>query len=327
MSHAQSPLKEVIRPMRTVAFLFVGLLAAATATAQPRSEITPPDVFAHVQTLRAELELVRAEMGRPKSARAILIVSKAAPREVYFQAITLFRKTDQLQFEQLRRRSPLPKPPAGEPRPRHVYRAVDQSLKLLRAVKKDLGCTEQVAAVQRDAGKTPSDVFNAIVEAGQQINALLDQRFSPSNVYAQVTVAIKYASILLDEFPSATRIPKSPAFERRKRPADVFRRLIACFENMKRIGDLSGIKVLALQVNKKMVDQVEPAEVFDLASLLVSELAHLHLQVKKPGKTISSYYPGRKVPSHVFQRAGILQTQLVDLERYVKQNPGWLRKK
>jgi hypothetical protein len=36
------------------------------------------------------------------------------------------------------------------------------------------------------------------------------------------------------------------------------------------------------------------------------------------------YYPGRKFPSDVYQRAGILKVQLNDLLTKVADNPGWL---
>lgn len=310
--------------------LVINLYVCSVATcvfAQLRepAEITPPDVFVHVQLFRAELELVRVEMGRAKSALPAITVLNAAPREVFFQALTLSRKADQLAFEQLRQRSEAPVSPEGEPQPKDVFGAVDHALKSLRAVKRDLNCTEQAQAIERDDRKTPSDVFNAIVQANQQINVLLDRRFSPSNVYQQVTVAVNYASILLSEFPKATRIPRTPDFVPRKQPADVFRRLVGCFESMKKIGDASDVAVLELNVDEQLVPHVESSEVYDLASLLVSELSQMHLQLKNAAPPISSYYPGRKVPAHAYQRAGILEAQLTELQAKVIQNPNWLR--
>gem|GEM_PF-6574743 len=36
------------------------------------------------------------------------------------------------------------------------------------------------------------------------------------------------------------------------------------------------------------------------------------------------YYVGRKFPAHVYQRAGILEAQLVELENLVRKNPDWM---
>jgi len=39
---------------------------------------------------------------------------------------------------------------------------------------------------------------------------------------------------------------------------------------------------------------------------------------------VQSYDPGIKVPAHVYQQAGLLFHQLLELETYVKANPDWL---
>ncbi len=61
-----------------------------TASNQARTgQIAPADVFVHVALLRSELDLIRSEMGKPRDDRPELPVSDAAPREVFFQALTL----------------------------------------------------------------------------------------------------------------------------------------------------------------------------------------------------------------------------------------------
>ena len=70
---------------------------------------------------------------------------------------------------------------------------------------------------------------------------------------------------------------------------------------------------------------VEPSDVYDLASLLVSELAHLHSlhgELRRPRRVFA---PGPMFPSHAYQRAGLFESQLIQLEQLVKQNPAWLR--
>ncbi|NNE90888.1 MAG: hypothetical protein HKN23_04515 [Verrucomicrobiales bacterium] len=318
--------------------IFLGLAGSARSQVEPRKPASPPDqslqsgseeitpshVFQQVTLLRAELELIRLEMGKPGVAPPLIRVEKAAPREVYFQALTLFRKTDRLAFEHTRERSGEPVPPEEQIRPIHVRALVDAALKRVQRVKESLAISETVKKPALETGIEPSGVFNDIVAANREINQLLEQQFAPGDVYQQTTVAIAYLSRLLDSLGGISTPPQPPAFERRKRPADVYRKLISCFGQIREIGNLSGIGMLDLEVDESRVESAEPSDVYDVASLLVSELAHLHghrADAKPPRKV---YNPGRKLPSHVYQRLGILHSQIEELHKIARNNPDWL---
>ena len=73
--------------------------------------------------------------------------------------------------------------------------------------------------------------------------------------------------------------------------------------------------MLALEVEAEELAVVTPSDVYDVASLLVAELAHLHRQFPDAEPPHETYYPGRKFPSHVYQRVGILESQLIELEK------------
>jgi hypothetical protein len=61
-----------------------------------------------------------------------------------------------------------------------------------------------------------------------------------------------------------------------------------------------------------------------MATLLVSELAYLWSHAEGAVPPHPAYYPGRKLPSHVYQRAGLLERQLAELEPLVEATPNWL---
>ena len=286
--------------------------------------IEPPDVFVLTLLVRNELELIRLEMGKPACHQSALKVKNAAPREVLFQALTLFRKTDRLCFEQLRDNVEMPEVPRGKIRPADVYAVVERVLTRLRNLRTHLGVAEKSEKANRDASKTPTDVFRSIGEANRQLNLLIARPFSPSDVYQQVTLGVGHASRLLARFPRATRIPAAPPFERRKRPVDVFRRLVGCFERCRRIAGSSGLQVLELEADGSITESLSPSDVYDVASLVVSELAYLHSKLKTTPPPREVFHPGVKFPSHVYQRAGLLESQLVQLEGLVRENPHWL---
>ena len=286
-----------------------------------------PEVFVHLSLLHAELELLRFEMGKPEFKQTELVVKDASSREIFFQALTLFRKANRLSFEYTRLRVAEPDIPKNMIKPSQVYAVVGTALERIYLVKKKLGIIEQAKVMSVDKTKIPSDVFTTIIQANSRLNLLLDQQFSPGDVFQQVTLAVSITSRLLAQFPDATRTPpQAPRFERGKRPVDVYRRLIVCYKLIRQIAMHSGLKMLILEAGESQFATVTPSDVYDIASLIVSELAYLNEQIKEVQSPRKIYNPGRKLPSHVYQRAGILEKQLIDLLKRVEKKPGWLQK-
>lgn len=125
--------------------------AVAPSRQEAREGVDPADVYARVALVRSELELVRREMGRRADPRPEPDVRDASPREVFFQAVTLFRKANRLSFERAREQAPIPEPPAGTIRPAHVLAVVDSALGRLGRVKASLGIPESGRPVPPEA--------------------------------------------------------------------------------------------------------------------------------------------------------------------------------
>ena len=282
-----------------------------------------PDVYVDTLLVRDELELIRLEMGKPQDTRREIGVAEAEAREVFFQALTLFHKANRLSFELTRERAELPEKPVGAIRLVHVRNVLKAVLQRLQRVKGVLGSFERSERRVREPSKTPSDVFRSIVQANRQVNLLLNQQFAPSDVFQQVTLAVGYAAQLRTQFPG-TRMPKAPAFERRKRPADVYHRLIECFERVRAVMQHSGLNALSLDLHP---ETVTPSDVYDVASLIVSELSFLHSHLDGVLAPPDAYYPGRKFPADVYQRVGLLEALLIDLQALVATSPSWLQAK
>lgn len=288
--------------------------------------LSPSDVLVRVNQVQGELELIRFEMGKPKVGKAHVSVTHAMPREAYFQAITLLEKTDRLAFEQTGELGDeWTKIHPENIRPKHVWKMVNAALHRVREAKEMLGITKSAVKVPSRSDATLTDVFQAIVVTNRQLNLMLAQQFAPQDVYRQVTLAIHYTAKLLAHVPDAKRIPDARPFEHGKIPADVFARLLECFDRVAIITRQSGLEVLDLDQVNIHDKQIKPSDVYDIASLIVSDLVYVHSQL--PGARVpnQSFGPGRKFPSHVYQRAGILLDQLHILEQYVQTTPHWLQ--
>jgi len=282
-------------------------------------------VFQAVSEFRAELELVRRKLVKPRESRPEIDVRDVAPREVYFQAQSLAIATDALCFEQIRRHLVFPELPSGTIRPADVIQNIHASLDAIRRVKRELGISADVVVPPIDPSKTPTDVFRATVQAKRQLNRLREKAFRPEDVHMRVTEGIAYAAKLMKISGHDIRIPDPPAFEDGYTPSDVFARLLDCIEIVSRISQQQGLTMLSIDAESTTNGTIEPSDVFDLASLLLSELAYFHRIAGDDGDVPATYHPGQKTPSHVFQRAGILERQLNALLEHGRSNPEWIR--
>lgn len=310
------------------------LRAPAGGRAPSPEALVPADVLARVELIRDELELVRLEMGRPESGQLSIAVANVEPREVIFQAFTLFRRVNQLHYEltglpgaHIEVRLP------EEIQPFDVWQVVDPAYEQLLAVKRELGITQQLAEIARDPATTPADVFRAIVSANRQLDQLVSRPLSSNDVFHQVKLASHYASRLLAQFSGTELLPEPPARQRGKRPAEVYALLIECYGRLRTVAAASEIETLkidlpGLSASAAFSPEVRPGDVHDVAILLVSELAYLSAQLEENNTAPQTAYDlDLKLPSHVYQRGEILLAQLRELESHTRSDPTWLSRR
>jgi len=292
--------------------------------------ITPADVLARLHVVRDQTELIRFEMGKPKAFRTKPLATNAQAHEIYFQALTLVLKADRLALEFTGSTSlQLPPVMLSTIAPYHIWQLINTAYGRLLTVKEELGLTQTFPEHLQDPSTTLTQVGRMIVETNRQLNLLLERRFSPSDVFQQVQLASEYAQRLLTRIPRSTFVPKTPALERGKQPNDVFLLLIQCYGTLETIAQHSHLSFL--HVDQEAARQavtsraIAPSDVYDMATLLVSDLAYLHAYLQDPNPPKPTPYPGRLFPSHVYQQASVLLNQLEELESYVKFHPDWMK--
>ena len=310
------------------AFLMPLVLSAPPAVLG--QTIDPPQVFAVVAELRNELEMIRIAMGAPRMSRPEIAVRNAQPREVYFQAVTLVLKGSRLCNQSFM--TDLGPPAEGDieaPRdvvPRHVWNQVQRALRQMHCVKTNLELTESTGPVPVDPTKTPTDVFKAIVQANRQMNLLLRTQLAPRDVFALVYLSNQSTELLLDELMPVwrTRAVELPAYEEDKIPAEVYQRLVTCYDIIEQIAQVSDLQVLRLDAELEVDPAIVPGDVFDMAALVHSELRYFTTQLDMNLK-LALFVPEDKDPSDVYQLTGQLESRLRLLWRLVAQFPTWHR--
>ena len=307
------------RPTRAVWALAVwGVLVGTPVSASERdvSEgIEPPDVYRLTLELHAELERVRAALKAEVVGPSLIQVREAAPREVYFQARALFDRANELCFDQARELTRAPGPPAATPRPADVYEVVQAALGRVRCVARALDLQGGSDPQTRDETKTPSDVFLSILRAKRQLNRLVESPLSEREAFQEVTLAVALLARLIAEEPGRPRIPLPPPLDPARGLGDAHAELIRCFERVRALAPRYGATALILESSASEGQAPTPADVHELAGLVVSELVHLHAQRPQLGPALLPVDPGPKSPAQVYQRVQVLSLQLSALEQ------------
>lgn len=310
--------------------VFVSPQAAFSSESSPESsageveklsEVDSTEVYWHVQAVARDLEQIRVFMGRPHVDPAGIMVQGVAPREVIYQAATLFKKVNRLSYETIREVADEPVVPERDITPADVLAFVQLAHKQVKEIarKREIELTES-PVTKTDDPMTSTDVYEAVVQLNRQINLMLDRRFAPEDVFEEVTLAIAHAASLRGRWPGR-RIPSEPEWQIGKQPADVYRMLLECLELVRPIAKDADLAILEFSVDEARASEVTPSDVYDVAVLIVSELAYLDRVLSDDPSKRRARYPGQKVPSDVFQRVEILRTQLQEVNDLLEANP------
>lgn len=264
-------------------------------------------VYALSGLIEKELESIRFIMGRPKATRVTIHIKYAEPREVYFQAASLYNKTKRLYFQLLSESSgDLPAAPK-DIRSENIWNVLRLTLDQLQSIKKEYGLTVNNTFPDIADDKTPSEVYLSILSNIRQLNQLLEQPYTPSDVYQEITTAF-YCTLDIFKRVPGLKMRNEPAFVPGKVPGDVYFKILKVYMTLSEIMRLKGLHALELTVSTD--HDIRPGDVYDLAVLITSELKYLHAEIPDTEPVNNAVYPGIKFPSHVYQRVSYLHDHL-----------------
>ncbi len=267
-------------------------------------DIQPAHCYARAQRVLAEVIAVRDEMGRTEDGRPAPEISGARPRECYVEALVAWRKVQRLANE-IGVSTARALPPAAslrEIQPGHVLQVLDGVLATLGDIRARIGIQEAAPEPAIETSRQPSDVLVTVIRINRELSRSLERPFTPSDVYATVALASSYAARL------GTPIALAP-FARKKKPADCYARLEACLARAAALVTARGEPALAARGTPK---DVVPGDVYDLANLVLGEIAMLHALTPNAAP-LHAFEPapaGHYLPAHVDQLARTLEAQL-----------------
>lgn len=266
-------------------------------------EVRPGHCYGRAQRLLAEVNLVRDELGRGEDHRPAFEATDAPPRACFFAALAVWNQTERLAAELGvgGGRLAMPASPAGGILPGHVLEVIHGVLARVEEIKARLGVAERVPEPALDLDRQPGDVLATLVKTSRQLALLLERPFSPGDVFSVVALASTYASRL-----GGTAEPQE--FARRKQPRHCYARLLACHNAVAERIRARGDKAMTL---KGVPTDVVPGDCYDLAHLVLCEVAYLHaIANAAPVGAFEPAAAGHRLPAHVDQLARTLEAQL-----------------
>lgn len=296
---------------------FIGLAnGAQTGGPSPdNTEANIAEVSHQVDAFARDLERVRRFMGAPLASPLDIGIRSHLPRDLYFQTLTLWKKTDRLLFEINRMHGSPPTLSSDGIDIQNILGGLRDAHQMLQRVMQELQIADSEIAPPSGTQISSTELFDRVLALNRQLNLLLERHISPSDVYQELSLAIGYSARLLARYPDATRIPAEPPFEPDKQPKDVYLKLIECLQTITRIFNSLELAILNIDFGQTDLDRLQPSDVYLLASMIVSQLDFLYQHTGMTKPPPQPVYPGLKFPAHSYQRAGILQIQLQQLER------------
>ena len=259
---------------RLAAVLTLSLALAVHGYAQQfDGAAQPADVLLAIERLADDVEEVRVYMGKPAVELGRFQVEFAAPRHVYYQAQTLFRKLNRLGSEVAGLTRQIPPPaPEGDVVPDDVLRMVAHAQQQLDSVRREIGLAPRSAVYKRDPRTEPRDVFEAIVQTNRQVNLMIDDRFRPADVHTQLSLAYAYLGGVLTSLRKEEPFPEVD-FVPNKQPVDVYDALVDALELNQQVGEKLDLPVLEITARRLKRDRSILSDNYDVATMLVSDIA------------------------------------------------------
>jgi len=267
-------------------------------------DIRPGHCLAHAQRLLGDVALVRDELGRSEDARPFGDVGNAKPRDCYFEALAAWNKAARLAAEvgAPAARFVETTPAAKDIQPGHVLHVIDAVIDQIAQIKARLRIGDTTGEPAVDTERTPGDVLGVLIRVNRQISRSLERPFAPSDCYHVVALASAYATRM------GAAVELAP-FERGRQPRHCFEHLLACHQAVSAALVKHGQQ--ATSAPSAPAD-VLPGDVYDLANLVLAEVACLH-SLAKDAAPVQAYElapSGYRLPAHVDQLARTLHAQL-----------------
>ncbi len=304
----------IILSLLTIAFVGCAQCAQNSETAPDATAEHQLQLSEQLALFSRDLEQTRCFMGVPQVSPVDLGIRKPLLRDLYAQILVTWKKANRLLFE-IKSLNGISQnsPPINDDGADTLNRLRDAH-QMLRQVMEALPIAPFTEPMPAAVPKSNAEIFDEVVRVNRQLDLMLERRPSPIDIFQELSLGIGYSARLLSRYPRAIRIPLEPPFEPGKQPKEVYSRLINCLQIIIRIFNTLNLPILQIDTPQTSVDLLKPSDVYLVATIIIVQLDVLYQHLGIDKRPLQPIYPGPKFPSHNYQRAGILEAQLQQLQ-------------
>lgn len=289
----------------------------------------PSDVLTKLNETSDKIQKISKYMGIKLNKCSPYTVSSASPREVYFQALRFLQKINLLDSELSETENTNSAQlylPDINIQPNDVYNKVDQANVVIDKIINDIKISNITKINKADKNTTPSDVYNNLLLNNQNINLLLDQKSSVADIYEISTLSMIYTGEIINTLKKQKHFLQENDHYKNKTLNDVITQQIEIINILKNIDKKVGLNMLSITTTTCKNIDATANDSLDLSYLILSEIAYI-AQIKNISlKDVTTYYPGKKIPSEVYARNELLIRNLSSILKYVEKHPDWINR-
>ncbi len=302
-------------------FVFLQILMNASYGAT--EEITPSDVFKQASILEMRLKLIYQEMGLTLPTNYNINVFNAEPREVYYQAISLFNTSNQLFFEFTGKQDSRIVQLKENIAPKDVLKVLKQIDEMFFFIERELKIKYLPQEIKVITA-IPDMVFKKVTMLNHQVSDLLDVKTNARDVYYSLNFAVDYSKNLLKKCTKKDVNFILPEYVGGKTAKDMFMYLLDMFQIVKNIAKSFDIKTMDIVYKKDKNYNVTSNDVLVLSNIIVSELAYLNFKIGESPKMERTSI-SKKIISNNYQLVRGLKEQLNEIVSCIAKNPDFVK--
>jgi len=262
---------------------------------------TPNDVFALSSYILDKITTIKAKKGIHLKAKETTYLYGLEPIHVYEKGIESLEKIAKLKMLEGFKPSQVPQSPSTKITPSEVYELIlrlDDELNLIYKDSFKLSAYRALSNKKYFTDKTPSDAYNNLWKISYELDAILNQDYTPNETYI-LAKKIQNEIKLLEKFLIGKNIKVIPTHVKSKKPSDVFQKsiqLLELLQDVKERGNFKSVKIIL--PNEKIKTPTSVYNALRLVSATLSEI-EVHYSIEPPYKDILNVK--NKTPSDVYE--------------------------
>ena len=278
-----------------------------------QTEISPSHVYQFVTDVMLEVEIVREAMGITDYPMEAEPAADRAPIHVYMRTLELRRKIGAAQRRLGMAPAPEDQIPVREILPKDVYGSVQNAMAQVRRIKEQLVIEDEIDPAPLEGGKTPSLVYQLVGDVSFMMDGLVGHPTDINDVYRNMIDLHGDMELVAAKLKVALELDPPEPKKKRRRLKEIGQQMIrATFKlvNLQtRLGmDASGVPQVTLV-------RVTPTNLYEVINIMDAEVVRVkaHLGILLPHKEHT--VQRNKKPADVFQLALLIIKNLDHLAK------------